>query len=52
VADELIEMGHTRHGLALMVRTPETLAQRLARGDSFLGEMINKGTVLYKRADG
>lgn len=38
-------------GLDLLVRTPETLAQRLALGDPFLGEIVNKGRILYERAD-
>ena len=38
-------------GLDLMVRTPATLARRLALGDVFLGEIINKGKVLYERIE-
>jgi predicted nucleotidyltransferase len=37
--------------LDLMVRTPRTLARRLALGDPFLNEVIDRGTVLYARAD-
>jgi len=38
-------------GLDLTVRTPATLAQRLALGDPFLNEVVSKGKVLYERAD-
>jgi predicted nucleotidyltransferase len=37
-------------GLDLIVRTPTTLARRLALGDSFLHEATHKGEVLYERA--
>jgi predicted nucleotidyltransferase len=37
--------------LDLIVRTPRTLARRLALGDQFLNEVIDRGTVLYARAD-
>ena len=39
-------------GLDLIVRSPATLAQRLRLGDLFLREIIDKGKVLYERADG
>ena len=39
------------YGLDLIVRTPEIVAQRLALGDPFLNEIVNKGKVLYERAD-
>lgn len=39
-------------GLDLIVRKPETVAHRLALGDPFLAEVLEKGTVLYERADG
>jgi predicted nucleotidyltransferase len=38
-------------GLDLIVRTPAILAQRLAWGDPFINEIINKGKILYERAD-
>ncbi|NTU64055.1 MAG: nucleotidyltransferase domain-containing protein [Chloroflexi bacterium] len=38
-------------GLDLMVRTPATLARRLALGDPFLQEVVSKGRVLYERTD-
>ncbi len=37
-------------GLDLIVRTPATIARRLALGDVFLQEIINKGKALYERA--
>jgi predicted nucleotidyltransferase len=37
--------------LDLIVRTPRTLAKRLALGDPFLNEVIDRGMVLYARAD-
>lgn len=39
-------------GLDLIVRRPETVARRLALGDSFLAEVLDTGQVLYERADG
>jgi predicted nucleotidyltransferase len=38
-------------GLDLIVRTPATVARRLALGDSFLHEATHKGKVLYERTD-
>jgi predicted nucleotidyltransferase len=37
--------------LDLIVRTPNTLAKRLALGDQFLKDVVDRGTVLYARAD-
>lgn len=39
-------------GLDLIVRTPATLARRLALGDPFLHEVVSQGKVLYERTDG
>jgi predicted nucleotidyltransferase len=36
----------------LLVRTPRNLAWRLAEGDSFLKEVMERGRVLYEKADG
>jgi len=36
-------------GLDLLVKTPATLASRLALGDPFLKEIVKKGRVLYER---
>ena len=38
-------------GLDLIVRTPTTMARRLALGDPFLHEVVGKGEVLYERTD-
>jgi hypothetical protein len=37
-------------GLDLIVRTPATVARRLALGDSFLHEATQNGKVLYERS--
>jgi predicted nucleotidyltransferase len=39
-----------RFGLDLVVYTPQNLAQRLAWGDSFLREIIQRGVTLYESA--
>jgi len=36
--------------LDLLVRTPEKLARRVAEGDSFLLEVLERGKVLYEKA--
>ncbi len=38
-------------GLDLLVRSPQQLAERLALGDFFLQEVIEKGKMLYARSD-
>jgi predicted nucleotidyltransferase len=38
-------------GLDLLVRRPQQLAERLASGDFFLREIVEKGKVLYARPD-
>jgi predicted nucleotidyltransferase len=38
-------------GLDLLVRRPQQLARRLKLGDYFLQEVMEKGKVLYARAD-
>jgi predicted nucleotidyltransferase len=38
--------------LDLLVRTPKNLAGRLAEGDSFLREVMERGKVLYEKTDG
>ena len=35
----------------LLVRTPEKVRERVAMGDSFMREILEKGTVLYEAAD-
>jgi len=37
--------------LDLIVRTPEFIAQRLAWGDCFIQEILDKGDVLYESTD-
>jgi predicted nucleotidyltransferase len=38
-------------GLDLLVRRPEQITERLALGDFFMQEVIEKGKVLYESAD-
>jgi uncharacterized protein len=38
-------------GLDLLVYTPQRLAQRLALGDSFLKEAVERGVVLYESSN-
>ena len=38
--------------LDLLVRTPKNLTWRLAEGDSFLREVIDRGKVLYEKTNG
>ena len=38
-------------GLDLLVRSPQQLAERLALGDFFLQEVIERGQVFYARAN-
>lgn len=38
-------------GLDLLVRSPQQLAERLALGDFFLQEVVERGKVLYARRD-
>jgi predicted nucleotidyltransferase len=42
---------HCDYGLDLIVRTPASLARRLALGDLFLQEVMARGKTLYERAD-
>ena len=39
-------------GLDLLVRRPQQLAERLALGDFFLQEVIERGKVLYEQVEG
>lgn len=41
-----------RFPLDLLVRTPEQIAQRLAMGDSFMRDILDKGQVLYEADHG
>jgi predicted nucleotidyltransferase len=38
-------------GLDLLVYTPENLAKRIEWGDTFLGEIVSRGKVLYESID-
>jgi predicted nucleotidyltransferase len=38
--------------LDLLVRTPQNLGRRLAEGDSFLQEVLDRGKVLYEKTNG
>ena len=40
-----------RFGLDLIVRTPANLERRIALGDWFLREIVERGRVLYERTD-
>lgn len=42
---------HPGFPLDLLVRTPEEVRKRLARGDTFLREVTATGTVLYEAGD-
>jgi predicted nucleotidyltransferase len=37
-------------GMDLLVKTPQVLAERIALGDSFLGEIVRDGKVVYESA--
>ncbi|MCX6359338.1 MAG: nucleotidyltransferase domain-containing protein [Armatimonadetes bacterium] len=48
------EVARTIHGafdVDIVVRSPEEIAQRLALGDRFMGEILEKGQVLYEAPD-
>jgi len=36
----------------LLVRTPEQIRERLAIGDQFIGEILERGKVIYEATDG
>jgi hypothetical protein len=38
-------------GVDILVYTPERIDQRLAMGDSFFQEIIEKGVILYESTD-
>lgn len=44
---EILEKLKPTFGLDLLVRSPEELKRRLGWGDSFLGEIVEKGKILY-----
>lgn len=51
--DQAVEIAQTvehHFGLDLLVRTPESLDRRLALGDPFLREVVERGEVIYEPA--
>jgi predicted nucleotidyltransferase len=51
--EQAIQIAHAidyHFGLDLLVRRPEQITERLALGDFFMQEVIEKGKVLYERA--
>jgi predicted nucleotidyltransferase len=48
-AVDILQHVDHRFGLDLVVRTPESLARRLAMGDPFLAEVCERGRVMYER---
>lgn len=38
-------------GMDILVRTPKEVRERVAAGDYFIGEIIEKGQILYERKD-
>src|SRR5262249_15364601 len=51
--EEILEDGGITPGffMDLIVRTPKTLETRIRGGDSFLQEIVERGKVLYEKAD-
>jgi predicted nucleotidyltransferase len=52
--EQAIQIAHAidyHFGLDLLVRRPEQITERLAWGDFFMQEVIEKGKVIYERAD-
>jgi predicted nucleotidyltransferase len=41
-----------RFPLDLLIRTPAKIKERLAMGDDFIRDILDKGTVLYEAHDG
>jgi uncharacterized protein len=50
-AVELSQSFDVPYAVDLMVRTPETIRQRVAWNDFFLREIVEKGKILYDAAD-
>ena len=44
---QIVSDPHRFIGLELIVLTPEELSRRIALGDQFIGQIIEKGKVLY-----
>ena len=49
-ASEILRKTQPRFGVDLLVRRPEDVERRLALGDFFLREVIEKGRILYESA--
>lgn len=49
-AVQILQSIEHHFGIDLIVRTPESLEHRLALGDSFLTEIVERGEVLYERS--
>jgi predicted nucleotidyltransferase len=53
--DKSVEMrlkGRPRFPVDLLVRTPEKVLERIALGDTFIQEIVEKGKVLYEADHG
>jgi predicted nucleotidyltransferase len=48
---EILTKTNPRFPVDLITRTPEEVKDRLAKGDFFLKEIINKGRILYEATD-
>lgn len=51
-AVEICQAINYHFDLDLLVRTPQTLERRLALGDPFLRDVIDRGEIVYERTDG
>lgn len=51
IAGEIRRRVRAGFAMDLLVRTPERLRERLGMGDSFMHEIVERGEVLYERAD-
>lgn len=49
-AVQILQSIEHHFGIDLIVRTPENLEHRLALGNSFLTEIVERGEVLYERS--
>ncbi len=50
-ASEIVRAVDYHFGMDLIVRRPKQLDERVAQGDSFLREIVEKGEVVYARPD-
>ncbi len=50
-ASEIVRAVDYHFGMDLIVRRPKQLDERVALGDSFLREIVEKGKVVYARPD-